>query len=165
MKILVFSDSHSDLSLLESALEKHKNDTDLIIHLGDCIADSKIFRDICPHIANINLLGNCDYFHSDNNAKTEISFQLGTSGLRAFACHGHGYGVKRSTDILYSKAKIEKASIALYGHTHIANITERNGIILMNPGSCSFPRSTEPCSYGIIRITNGEILPSVIFDR
>lgn len=165
MKILVFSDSHNDTRLIKKALDIHMATTDLIIHLGDCVSDTEIFNSVCPAIANINLLGNCDYFSSGFNARTDASFALGNSGLRAFACHGHAFGVKNGTDILYAKAKLEKASVAFYGHTHIAHITEHNGILIMNPGSTSRPRGTEPASYGIVTIENGRILPSVIFDR
>ena len=165
MKILIFSDSHGDTALIEKALSEHKASTDLIIHLGDCAKDAEIFDKICPHIANINVLGNCDYFHYGKHATVDASFLLGKTNLRAFACHGHAFRVDRGIDILYAKARLEKASIAFYGHTHIADIKEKDGIIIMNPGSCSRPRSTEPASYGIVNIENGMILPSVRFDR
>ncbi len=165
MKILVFSDSHNNTELIKKALDTHKDTAELIIHLGDCVKDTEIFTRICPHIANINILGNCDYFSSVNSASIESSFYLGKTGIRAFACHGHSYRVEKGTDILYTKARLEKVSIAFYGHTHIANITEKNGIIIMNPGSTTIPRSTEPVSYGVVNIVDGKILPSIIFDR
>lgn len=165
MKILVFSDSHGNTALIEKALGIHINSTDLILHLGDCAADTRIFTKLCPHIANINILGNCDYFSSGYNAVTEAKFDLGKTGFSAFACHGHSYAVKRGTDIIYSKAKAEKASIAFYGHTHIAEISEVNGIIIMNPGSVSLPRGTEPASYGVVNISDNQILPTIIYDR
>lgn len=165
MKILVFSDSHNDTDFMTRALEIHKDSTDLIIHLGDCAEDTLLFTKVCPHIANINIFGNCDYFSHGITAYDEKTFLLGNTGIRAFACHGHSYRVKGGTDILMSKAKAVKASVVLYGHTHIAEISERNGIIFMNPGSTSRPRSTEPCSYGIINIENDRIMPTIIFDR
>ncbi len=165
MKILVFSDSHNNMSLAKKALETHMSSTDLIIHLGDCVSDTALFNKLCPHIANINIIGNCDYFSGGYNASVDITFNLGKSDLRAFACHGHSYAVDKGTDILYSKARLERASIAFFGHTHIANISEKNGIILINPGSISRPRGTEPASYGIVNIVDREILPTIIFDR
>ena len=165
MKILIFSDSHGNMELARKALDNHIQTTDLIIHLGDCIADTALFAKVCPHIANINILGNCDYFSGGYNGRQDSAFYLGQTGLRAFACHGHSYAVDRGTEILYAKARIEKASIAFYGHTHIADISERNGIIIMNPGSISRPRGTEPASYGIVNIEDGRILPTIIFDR
>lgn len=165
MKILVFSDSHNNTEFMKKALLLHKNNTDLIIHLGDCASDARLFSQICPHIANINVLGNCDVFHTGPTATIDASVNLGTSCLRAYACHGHSHDVRRGTDILYTKARLEKANIAFYGHTHIAHITEKNGIIIMNPGSTSRPRGIEPASYGIVNIENGKIMPTIIFDR
>jgi len=165
MKILIFSDSHNNPELMKKALSQHAETTDLILHLGDCVADTSIFSSYCPVTANINLFGNCDYFCGKVCAFEEKTFHLGNTGITAFACHGHRYNVRRDTDILYSKARLERASIAFYGHTHIAEITEKNGIIIMNPGSCSLPRGTEPASYGIVNITDNHIMPSIIYDR
>ena len=165
MKILVFSDTHNDTDLMKRAVEQHRDSTDLIIHLGDYVKDTLLFTKLCPHIANINISGNCDYFTDGISAFHEKTLLLGNTGIRAFLCHGHSYRVKGGTDILLSKAKKENAAIALYGHTHIAAISEKSGVLFMNPGSASVPRSTEPCSYGIINICDGNIMPTIIFDR
>ena len=165
MKILVFSDSHGNTNLIRKAIEAHKDSTDLIIHLGDKVTDSRIFSELCPHIANINIFGNCDYFSSGVEAYDEKLLQLGNTRIKAFLCHGHDYSVKSRTDILTVKAKMCGAKIALYGHSHIASISESEGILLMNPGSVSQPRGTEPASYGVIQIEDNEIMPSIIFDR
>ena len=165
MKILVFSDSHNNLSLIKKAIERHSEDTDLILHLGDCVSDSKIFEELCPAIANINIFGNCDYFSCGFKAYDEKILELWNTGHSAFVTHGHNYCVNKTTDILFHKAKISKCSIAFYGHTHIAEIKERNGIILMNPGSSSNPRTAEPPSYGIVNIDSGVIMPSIIYDK
>ena len=165
MKILVFSDSHNDTDLMKRAIEKHKGSTDLIIHLGDCVRDTMLFSQMCPHIANINIMGNCDFSADGITAYYEKTITLGNTGIRAFLCHGHAYRVKSGTDILFTKAKKEAATVALFGHTHIASISEKNGILIMNPGSASRPRSTEPCSYGILNIENGIVSPTIVFDR
>lgn len=164
MKILVFSDSHGNLSLIKKAMEQHAYNTDLILHLGDNATDARYFQKHYSHIANINFFGNCDYFTHGVDAFDEKVFQLGSTDLYALASHGHNYNVNNNLDILYSKARITKSSIAFYGHTHIADIKERHGIILMNPGSSSLPRGTEPASYGIVTIENNQIMPTVIFD-
>lgn len=163
MKILVFSDTHHNTDLMIKALNTHKDDTDLIIHLGDNVSDTRIFSSICPHIANINIRGNCDYNSFSNDVKDEALFKIIGTNINAFACHGHRYCVKDGNDLIYQCARRNSARIAFYGHTHIADITERNGIIIMNPGSASLPRSAEPASYGVVRIENGEILPTILY--
>lgn len=159
MKILVFSDSHRYLRNMTKVLQTHMSDTDLIIHLGDNISDTTLFTQLCPHIANINISGNCDFSMSN----IESTFKLGKTDITAFACHGHYYNVKNGTDSLLREAKKQNAKIALFGHTHISHLEERDGILLINPGSISQPRGIEGASYAIINIENNIISPSIIY--
>ncbi len=165
MKILVFSDTHRNSDFMIDAIRQHKDDTDLIVHLGDCVSDTSVLRSISPNIALLNVRGNCDFGILGTSVRDEILVPLGNTGLKAFACHGHRFAVKDDTDIIYSHARSLGARLALYGHTHIADISEKNGIFMVNPGSASLPRGLEPASYAIIRICNGEILPSIIYKR
>lgn len=41
---------------------------------------------------------------------------------------------------LIEEAKLRKADIAFYGHTHRPLIELRDGIMVINPGSLSYPR-------------------------
>ncbi len=163
MKILVFSDTHKNLEFMTEAINKHKNDTDLIIHLGDCSSDTSVISSICPHIACVKIRGNCDFGLFESRVQDEAIFKLGNTNISVFACHGHRYSVKDGTDYIFAKAKISGVKIALYGHTHISDITYNNGIYIINPGSASFPRGGEPASYCVINICDGEILPSIIY--
>lgn len=165
MKILVFSDTHRKVDFMREALLLHRDKTDLIIHLGDNVSDAKLAEEICPATAKMFFYGNCDYFSTDRTVYSEAVFKLGVTDFVAFACHGHKYRVKDGNELIFHKARTEKAAIAFYGHTHKAEICEKNGIILMNPGSTSFPRGDEPCSYGIVNIENGKINPTIIFQK
>ena len=51
MNILVFSDSHGFKGNIIKALNRHRNDTDLAIHLGDGIGDMMEIRGDYPHIS------------------------------------------------------------------------------------------------------------------
>ena len=53
------------------------------------------------------------------------------------------------------------SAIALCGHTHIPDILYENGIYLVNPGSCSKPRSSKP-TYAVIDITDKGIMPVIV---
>lgn len=163
MKILVFADTHGNNDFMLDAINSNRHDTDLIIHLGNNTTDFTAIYGIINPIASICIIGNCDY--PVKNSYLEHTFNLGTTNIKAFACHGHTCDVNRNLDTIYEKARINRAKIAFYGHTHIAHISERNGIYIINPGSCSLSRSNEPCSYGIIRIENKEILPSIIYKQ
>ena len=163
MKILVFSDTHGNTDFMIEAIKKHMNDTDLIIHLGNNATDTLPLNYICGHIASICILGNND--SSVKGAYPEHCFTAGVTGVRIFACHGHTYGVNNDTNSLYMKGVHTRSDIVLYGHTHIAEISEKDGIYIINPGSCSLPRGKEPPSYAVIRIEDGNIMPTIVFKR
>lgn len=163
MKILVFADTHGNTEFMTEAIKQHMNDTDLIIHLGNNATDTLPINYLCGHIASIFILGNCD--SPVKGAYSEHCFTAGDTGIRIFACHGHAYGVNNSTASLYMKGIHTRSRIVLYGHTHIAEISERDGIYIINPGSCSLPRGSEPPSYAIIRIEDDTIMPAIIFKK
>ena len=72
--------------------------------------------------------------------------------VRVFMTHGHIYGVKRDLTALAGAAKDAGAQLALFGHTHIQHMEERNDITLLNPGTAGrFGRS----GYAVVEITDG----------
>ena len=73
---------------------------------------------------------------------------------RIFVTHGHAYGVKSGLGRLIDKAESVGADIALYGHSHIPDLTYMRGISAFNPGSISMPRQEgRRCTYGTIEIS------------
>ena len=54
-------------------------------------------------------------------------------------CHGHRYGVKSDLTQLAINAKRRNYNIALYGHTHVPDVREVEGVTLINPGSARYP--------------------------
>lgn len=164
MKVLVFSDTHHQTDLLTQALLEHRASTDLILHLGDCCYDTALIRQLCPEIACVCVSGNCDpYPTADFPSETVVPFGVG--GFRAFLCHGHRYGASDSTDLLYAKGRNLRVNAVLFGHTHVAHIEERDGILLFNPGSSSLPRGTEPPSYGVLTVDENGILPLIRYQK
>lgn len=59
---------------------------------------------------------------------------------------------------LAATASVNGCDIALYGHTHVMADEVVSGIRLINPGSPSCPRGQNPCSYGIMYLSdNGDV--------
>ena len=72
--------------------------------------------------------------------------------MRIFMTHGHIYGVKRDLTALTGAAKDAGAQLALFGHTHIQHMEERDGLTLLNPGAAGrFGRS----GYAVVEIKDG----------
>ena len=83
--------------------------------------------------------------------------QLGK--YRALVTHGHAYYVNMGHDHLVREAKKRKVDMVIYGHTHRPIISKENGIIVLNPGSLTYPRQAErKYTYIIMEIDeNGEV--------
>ena len=150
LKILVVSDSHGSKERLCRVCDMHP-DAEYIIHAGDGVHDlsfvkNQIAKRVCVR-------GNCDFFAGD--VPDEARIKIG--GYDLFVCHGDMYGVK-STDVgLLRAAKVFRADIVVFGHTHIPceKRIEREGespLYIFNPGSLKMG------SFGLIQISNGSVI-------
>ncbi|MBR3768854.1 MAG: metallophosphoesterase [Clostridia bacterium] len=142
MKILILSDSHGFSQELEAILKKERN-ADMIIHLGDGGKDMFDMNEYTAFKPVYQIKGNCDT-SAYNFPLRLISY---AEKVKFLACHGHAYNVKLGLSSLYYAAKEEECAVALYGHTHIVNIEEYDGVTLFNPGSIMNGK------YGIMEVT------------
>ena len=83
--------------------------------------------------------GNCDFSFGEEERVIEAE------GVSIFCCHGHRYGVKRGLEGLAARAKELGCSVALYGHTHRADISEVEGVLCINPGALGSYTSPSYC--------------------
>lgn len=152
MKILVLSDVHGNVKLLEKILDKEK-DADIKIYLGDfqvSKGDQKKYSKLFDYVVT----GNCDY--PNVSPITEI---IELKGKRFFITHGHMYGswtTKIDFSLLKLKAIEARCNFILHGHDHIAVVKKEDEIIRFNPGSTTFPRNSKVGTYGIINEKNDE---------
>lgn len=133
MKILIVSDTHRKDSNLERALEAERP-VDRLIHLGDSEeSESKIQRMAgCP----LDIVsGNNDYF---GDFPKEKEIQLGR--YKVLLTHGHYYYVSLDTKMLTREAQARGFDIVMFGHTHRPRIEQKGSVLLVNPGSLSYPR-------------------------
>jgi putative phosphoesterase len=146
MLIAVISDTHRIIKYINSAKELIKG-ADILIHLGDNVEDVEIleqgFKGEVYAVA-----GNCDY--SRKYPKETI---IEVNGRKIFFTHGDLYGVKSSINNIYYRGKELVVDIVLFGHTHQQIIEKESGLILMNPGSVSLPKSKGRC-VGFIDIND-----------
>ena len=150
--IVVLSDTHRNLAPLDK-IQTVLAECDYIVHLGDMASDAAgIFRQ-WPEKTYI-LAGNNDFYGG------EKELVLDAEGRRIFACHGHRYGVKGGTERLAAAAKERGCDIALYGHTHVAETHEEEGVLLVNPGCITrfAPRHT----YCYLVIAGKKAVPTIV---
>jgi len=156
MRILVLSDTHRHIgAVLELLRGDHRFDR--IVHLGDLVSDAIDIESVSGvHVDYV--AGNCDW--GGDNAPTKKIVHL--EGKKIYLCHGHREHVKSGDSVLRQMIRKDGYDIALYGHTHTADITWEGDSLIMNPGSISLPRDGDP-SFGVIQIdTKGLIHTNIV---
>lgn len=155
IRIGVFSDSHGDVDALKLALN-HAGTLDYMIHCGDG------FEDLEKLLEGSNQKYVCVYGNCDFNRKVPGETVLEIDGRSIFITHGHKYDVKFDYTRLFYKTLEVGASVALFGHTHVAEIIENDQVILMNPGSVGRATQGMKPSYGLIEIEHNILNCTII---
>ncbi len=152
MKIYVLSDSH-DSAIFAPFLEICQ-DADMVIHCGDGNRDVDDLKSVlsCPVFS---VKGNCDF-----SGQRELLFDV--CGKKIFVTHGDFYGIKNGLSTISFRAKQVKADVVLYGHSHVPDITYKDGVCFINPGSLTQPRGGKVATYCILEITGETIKPALI---
>jgi len=152
MKILVVSDTHRSEVNLEKVVN-YECPIDMFIHLGDIEnREMKIDAMFDVRTAVHMVQGNNDFFSSLDREK---EIMLGE--YKALITHGHLYGVSMGAEILAQEARDRGDDIAMFGHTHRPLLTKINDVIILNPGSISYPRQADRrASYCIINVEEGK---------
>lgn len=149
MKICVISDIHGS----DHATRKIKeiiNEFDYAIFSGD---GEKDFLEIEKSFKGktFKVRGNGD----TNVLKEEEIFKI--ENFKILLVHGHRH-IFAYDDFsrLINRAKEEKVDIIIYGHTHVFNKFEKDGMIFFNSGSPSLPRMRKIKTVGVIEIIEGK---------
>ena len=151
MRILVFSDSHKNISSCTSVIENIIN-VDMILHAGDHASDAAWIQKCFPDIPVKYVAGNCD----PGIAPYELI--INADGKKIFLTHGHLHSVKSQEDYhsLLSAAKNNGCDCAVFGHTHRSVHFIADGITVLNPGSIRHSGT-----YGVIEIDDGILKAAV----
>lgn len=158
MKLLVFSDSHrANITDMLALIDEEKPDA--VVHLGDLVSDVEDIHFVYPELPVYNVRGNNDW----GDDETPNSMVVPVEHVRLFLTHGHLYGVRRDTKRLVEAARAEDCQVALYGHTHRAEIHQEDGILVANPGSISRPYTAEPPSYLRLTIQGDAIESELVY--
>jgi len=153
MRILVVSDTHGNYPLAVQAIDRTVP-IDHIIHLGDVVDDATLMEQALERSV-IKVAGNCDL---PSTVPQKLCMPFG--GRNFLITHGHRYNVKSGLFQLQMEARSAKSHIVLYGHTHVASIVEREGILFVNPGSLATACSTK--SFALFTITGNDITTEIV---
>ncbi len=159
MKLLIASDIHGDAQCCRAMLEAaNKENAEKILLLGDILYHGprndlpedyapKEVIDMLNSVADkiICVRGNCEAEVDQMVLKFPVMSDTAVvldciSNISIYMSHGHIY----NPDAL---PPIPHGAVFLYGHTHILSIEKKDGVMCLNPGSVSLPKSGNPKTY------------------
>ena len=151
MKVLIVSDTHRNEDNLINVLEQEEN-LDLLIHCGD-VEGAEYEIEHYAGCDTVFVAGNNDFF---SQLPREAVLQIGK--YKVWVTHGHNYYVNANPEYIKKEARARGMDMVFYGHTHRPVIDNYEGIIIVNPGSLTYPRQEErKCSYAVLEIEGDEI--------
>ena len=133
MKVLIVSDTHGRDTTLKRLMEQVKP-IDMLVHCGDVEGSEDYIRAMagCPvHI----VAGNNDFFC---DLPKEEEFLIGK--YRVLLTHGHYYYISMGAQMIKEDARARGFDIVMFGHTHRPYLEQDREIVVLNPGSLSYPR-------------------------
>ncbi|MBD5541267.1 MAG: metallophosphoesterase [Lachnospiraceae bacterium] len=133
MRVLIVSDTHRHNDNYFRVLER-EGQLDMVIHCGDAEGSEYLLQEAagCPlHI----VMGNNDFF---SNLPREEELEI--AGKKVLVTHGHYYCVSNGYELLKDEGMARGFDIVMYGHTHRPVVDKSDGIVVINPGSLTYPR-------------------------
>ncbi|MEZ4599753.1 MAG: metallophosphoesterase family protein [Syntrophotaleaceae bacterium] len=144
----VISDTHG--LLRPEALESLK-EADLIVHAGDVGKPQVLecLRSLAPVVA---VRGNTDHGEWARNLPWFEAFECAKTSI---------YVLHDLNDLDLDPAAGGFASV-ISGHSHRPDISWRDGVLLLNPGSAGPRRFKLPVSVALIQVQDGKLTPRLI---
>lgn len=136
MRILIVSDTHSyNRNYLE--LLSRLGTPDMIIHCGDVEGSEYTLTQAadCPVMM---IAGNNDFF---TDLPRELEFNIGK--YKVWVTHGHNHRVYMGNQTIKTAARSRGADIVCFGHTHVPVLEREDDLVVINPGSISYPRQSD----------------------
>ena len=138
MKLAIISDTHR---LLRPNLLPYLEKVDMVLHSGD-IGSIKILSELKEIVPTLAIKGNIDTKPWGKTLPDTVEKTI------------EGITIK----MIHDPASIPESwfsdgtGIIVYGHTHKPLATEKNGVLMLNPGSVGPRRFNLPISFAILEI-------------
>ena len=159
MRILVLSDTHIPRAahgLPEVILDQIKK-SDMVLHAGDFV-DEEVFDNIIRLNKNLHAVyGNMDSQGLRRRLKEKEVVAAGKFKIGLI----HGYGAPK--DLIQTvRGEFKNVDAIVFGHSHSAVNTEKDGMLFFNPGSPTDTIFAKTNTYGILEVTEKGIEGTVV---
>jgi uncharacterized protein len=159
IRVVVTGDTHLGprrRGPLPAALLAACADADRILHTGD-VTDAGLLDELAGLAALDGVAGNCDGW--DVAARLPAEQVLEVGGLAIAMLHDSGPERGRRERL---RSRFPAARVVCFGHSHIPVCEDRDGLLLLNPGSPTERRRAPWHSYAELAIGPGSALEARI---
>jgi putative phosphoesterase len=144
----VISDTHG--ILLPAAIKALEN-VNLIVHAGD-VGDTEVLDDLKSIAPVFAVRGNMDMIEGLRELpETEV---VDVGDVLLYVIHN----IHR-LDIVPSKAGF---SAVIFGHLHCPSVSEKSGVLFLNPGSAAQPRRNYPASIALLHVRGDALKAQIV---
>jgi len=144
----VIADTHG---LLLPAAKKALKYVNLIIHAGD-VGNTGVLDDLQSMAPVFAVRGNMDMIEGLRGLpETEV---IEAGDVLMYAIHDI-----HKLDISPSKAGFDAV---IFGHLHCPSVSEKNGVLFLNPGSAAQPRRDYPASLALLHVQGNSLKAQIV---
>ena len=159
-KLLLLSDTHlSSILELPEEVRRLIEQSDMIIHAGD-FHTFEMYDKLAAWRPLTAARGNTDEMRLQS-LLPEVA-EATVLGHRIGVIHGSG-GQHGMVDRIVPEVAGGNFDMVVFGHSHYPEVTGRDGMLLVNPGSPTNRRFAPYCSCATVEVTEAEIgAPKII---
>jgi putative phosphoesterase len=158
MRVGVLSDTHipSRAPGIPSRAIEVFDSVDLILHAGDVSVRAAL--DDLAALAPVHAVaGNID--DASLQAVLPVQLRLDIDGVTVGMVHDSGPSKGRRERM---RRRFPGARVVVYGHSHMPVVEDRDGLMLLNPGSACDPRRAKVPTVAILEIAGGDVSAELV---
>jgi putative phosphoesterase len=159
MRAGVLSDTHipSRAPAIPSRVAEVFEGVDMILHAGDVSVRAAL--DELAALAPVHAVaGNID--DPSLQAHLPPQLQLDIGGVVVGMVHDSGPSKGRRERM---RRRFPGARVVVFGHSHMPLVEDRDGLMLLNPGSACDPRRAKVPTVAILEIAGGDVSAELVF--
>ena len=161
VRIGLIADTHIPEAATElpAQIREIFRDVDLILHAGDVYITSVLdeLERIAPVLA---AEGDDDYIEVMRDKRVKRKQILNIEGVTIWLIHDK-WLMHKNPDSWHQDEN--PPNVIIFGHTHKATVENNGGVLLVNPGSATFPRYRHRLgTVGLLTVTSGKPEVSIV---
>ena len=153
---VVLADTHIPrrARALPEVLSPYLREADLVLHAGDLLQPS-VLDELSAYAPVLAVRGNVDLPEVDLPETIEFSF----GGAKIAMIHDSGRKEGRRNRL---KKRFPEARAIVFGHSHIPYVEDKDGLLLLNPGSPTDKRRQPSHTFALLRAEEGSVRAEIL---